>query len=167
VGGPSQAEGVDRAVQPIVHAPEQARLLRFHVAGAAEVRREQVSPVRHAITVGVRVLPHLVRVRLHREDRVRAEGHHESGKYQVVHEDGVTLEGAVVVAILVPGDPAERRNQIDAAGCLDVSAQLEHEHSPVAVEGDLGGVFDERFREQGLDPVTRRKQQPPGLLGRR
>ena len=35
---PSQPERIHRAVEPVVHPPEQARLLRLHVAGAAEAR---------------------------------------------------------------------------------------------------------------------------------
>ena len=66
---PAQPERVDGAVHPVVHRPEQAGLLRLHVARAAEARREQLLLVGHAVAVRVGVFPHFVRVRLHRQDR--------------------------------------------------------------------------------------------------
>ena len=52
------------------------------------------------------------------------------------------LVGAVVVAILVNGNPADRRNEIDAFGSLKVAAQLDDEHAAVAIERNLGRILD-------------------------
>ena len=164
VGGPPQAKRVDRAVKPVVHRPEQAGLLRFHVARTPEVRGEQLFLVGHSVGIGIGVLPHFVRVGLHRQDAVGAERRHEPREDQLVDEDGVALVHAVVVAILVHGDPADRRDQIDPFGRLKVAAQLDDEHSAVAVEGDLSGILYDRIGEHGLEAIAGREPEAPGLL---
>ena len=52
------------------------------------------------------------------------------------------LVDAVVVAILMNGDAADRIELAGGVEILHVTAHLEHEHAPVAVEGDLRGVLD-------------------------
>ncbi len=54
----------------------------------------------------------------------------------------VGLVDAVVVAILVNRDAAVRVERAAAVGVLHVTAQLEHEHAAVAVEGNLRWLLD-------------------------
>ena len=54
----------------------------------------------------------------------------------------VRLVLAVVVAILVHRDAADRIELAGRVGILHVAAQLEDEHPAVAVEGDLRGLLD-------------------------
>ena len=104
----AHAERVDRAVQPVVHRPEQARRLGLEVAAAAEVRGEQFLLVRDAVAVRIGVLPDLISIRLHGQDGVAAERHREARKEQLVGEHRVMLEDTIVVPILMPGNPADR-----------------------------------------------------------
>jgi hypothetical protein len=74
---------------------------------------------------------------------------------------------AVAVTILVPGDSADWRNEIDPFRRLEIAAQLDDEHAAVAVERDLRGILDERFRQQRLDPIARLQPQSLRLFCRR
>jgi hypothetical protein len=163
---PAKAECVYGAVHPVVHRPEQAGLLRLHVARASEVGREELLPIGDAIAVRVGVLPHFVRVRLHRQDRVRAERENEPWEHQLVDEDGVMFVGSIVVAILVHRDAADRGNQIDAIRRLNVAAELDDEHPSVAVERDLCRIFHDWFGHHRLHAVASRQPEPGGLFGR-
>src|SRR5690606_31679643 len=96
------------------------------------------------------------------EHRVRAEGHDEARKYQVVDEDAVRLVDAVAVTILMHRDAAVRIERAGAVGILHVAAQLDDEHAAVAVEGNLRRLFDVRLGEDRLHAEAGR--QPELLL---
>ena len=162
---PAHAKGVVGAVEPVVQAPEQAALLMLDVAGPAEAGREQLLLVRDRVPVGVGVLPHLVLVRLHRQDRVLAERHHEAREHQLVEEHVVLLVDAVVVGILVHRDAAGWRELGGRVRILHVGADLEDEHAAVPVEGDLHRLFDVRLGQHGFDPVAGRQDEAFLLLG--
>ena len=112
------------------------------VAGASEVGGEELLLVAHAVVIGVGELPHLVGVRLHRQDAVGAEGQDEAREDELVDEDRVAFVDAVVVGVLVPRDAADGIELARGIGVLHVPAQLEHEHPAVAVEGNGAGLFD-------------------------
>ena len=137
------------------------------VAGAAEAGREQLLLVGDRVAVGVGVLPHLVGVRLHRQDRVGAERHHEAREDQLVDEHGVLLVDAVVVGVLVHRDAAGRLELAGRVGVLHVAANLDDEHPAVAVEGNLHRLFDVGLGQDRLDPVAGRQHEPLLLFGRR
>ena len=167
VHGGAGAEGVDGAVEPVVHGPEQARLLVLDVGEPAKAAGEQLLLVRGAVVVGVGELPHLVRIRLHRQDRVGPIGHDEARKHELVDEDLVRLVLAVVVPILVHRDAADRIELAARVRILHVAAQLEDEHPAVAVEGDLRGLLDVRIGEYRLELEAGRQPDLPGLFLRR
>ena len=125
------------------------------VGEPAEAGREQLLLVGDAVVVGVGELPHLVGVRLHRQHRVGAERHDEAREDQLVDEDAVRLVLAVVVAVLVHRDAADRIELAGGVGVLHVAAQLEHEHPAVAVEGDLRGLLDVGIGEHRLQLEAR------------
>ena len=162
---PAHAKGVVGAVEPVVQAPEQAALLMLDVAGPAEAGGEQLLLVRDRVPVAVGVLPHLVLIRLHRQDRVLAERHHEAREHQPVEEHLVLLVEAVVVGILVHRDAAGRRELGGRVRILHVAADLEDEHAAVPVEGDLHRLFDVRVGQHGLDPVPGRQDETFLLFG--
>jgi hypothetical protein len=124
------------------------------VAGSSEVGGEELLLVGHPVVVRVGELPHLVRVRLHRQHAVGAEGHDETREDELVDEDGVALVDAVVVRVLVARDAADRVELARGVGVLHVAAQLEHEHAAVAIERDRAGLFDVRFGEDRRDAVA-------------
>ena len=137
------------------------------VSGATEIRREQLFLVGDRISVGVRVLPDLVGVGLHRENRVGADRHREAGKDHLVDEHAVLLVDPVVVDVFVHGDAAGRRELAGRIRVLHVAANLDHEHPAVAVEGNLHRLFDVRFGEDRFDTVPGREHEPLLFLCRR
>ena len=124
------------------------------VAGPSEVGGEELLLVAHAVVVRVGELPHLVGVRLHRQDAVGAEGHDEAREDELVDEDGVAFVDAVVVRVLVARDAADRIELARGVGVLHVAAQLEDEHAAVAVERDGAGLFDVGVGQHGRDAVA-------------
>ncbi len=151
-------------VEPVVERPDKAARLATQRAAATEVRREHGLLVGGAITVRVGEAPELVAVVLEREDRVRTEWQDKAREQQLVHEHTVVLVHAVVVSILMDGDPADGLKQILSVGRLFVSAELDDEHASVAVEGNLSWVVDVGIGEDGLDSIAGRKPEPFGLL---
>ena len=139
----------------------------LEVPGPPEIRREQLLLVRHAVAVRIGVLPHFVRIGLHRQDAVRAERRHEAWEHHLVDEGAMVLVHAVVVPVLVHGNPADGRGQVDAVQGLVVAAQLHDEHPAVAVERDLSRLLDVGVGEHGGQVITRRKPEASGLFGRR
>ena len=92
---------------------------------------------------------------------------HEPWEHQLVDEDRVMFVDAVVVAILVHRDAADRGNQIDAVGTLEIPAQFDHEHPAVAVERDLRWILDRGIRQHRFHPVAWRELQAFRLFGGR
>ena len=80
-----------------------------------------------------------------------AERHDEARENQLVDEDRVRLVDAVVVAILVHRDAADRVELAGRVGVLHVAAHLEHEHPAVAVERDLRRFLDVRIGQHRLE----------------
>ena len=163
-GRPANAERIDGAVEPVVERPDEAARLATQRTAAAEVRREHGLLVGGAIAVRVGEAPQLVAVVLERQDRVRADRQDEAREQQLVHEHAVVLVDAVVVSILMDGNPTDGLQQVLSVGRLFVSSQLDDEHASVAVEGNLSRVVDVGIGEDGLDAVARRQPEPLRLL---
>src|SRR5688500_18127837 len=136
----------------------------LYIAGAAETRREQLLLVRDRISIAVAELPDFVGVGLHCENCVLPYRHHEPREGQLVYEHGVLLVDAIVVDVLMDRDAADWRELVGRVGVLHVTADLEDEHTAVAVKCDLHRLLDCRLGEDWLDAVARRKQKPLLLL---
>ena len=161
---PARAEGVVRAVHPVVERPGQKGFLPLDVREAPVAGVEELLLVRDAVAVRVGVLPHFLRVGLFRQDRVGPEGRHESREHEVVHEHGVLVVHAVVVRVDVQRDPADR---VELSGHVDVehvAAILDDEHPAVAVERDGRRLLDDRIGEHELEAVAGRKEEQLQLL---
>ncbi len=164
---PPDPHRVDGAVDPIVHAPDEAGFLVLDVEQAAEPGGEELFLVRDAVAVGVGVFPNLVGVRFLGENRVLAERCHEAGEHELVDEDVVRFVDAVAVLVLVHRDAADRIQLAGRVGVLHVAANLEDEHPAVAVEGDLRRLEDVGFGEDRFELESRRQPQPLRLVSRR
>ena len=165
---PPQAEGVVGAVNPVVHAPDEAaRLVLEVLADAAGALEEQLLLVGDAVVVGVGVLVDLVGVRLHRQDGVAIERRDEARRRQLVDEHGVAIVDAVALRALVHADAAGRLLLAGRVRVEHVGAELGDEHPPVAVERDGAGADDLRLRHHQLEVVAGRQDEVGLLLFRR
>ena len=134
------------------------------VGEPAEPGGEQILLVGDAVVVGVGELPHLVGVRLHRQDRIGTVGHDEAREHELVDEDLVRLVLAVVVLVLVHRDAADRIQLAGRVRVLHVAAHLEDEQPAVAVEGNLRRLLNRRVRQHGLELESGRQPDLLGLL---
>ena len=124
------------------------------VAGAPEARRKHLLLVRDAVVVGIGVLPHLVLVRLHGQDAVGTQRHHEARKHQLVDEHAMMFVDAVVVLVFMDRYASDRRDDIEAVERLLVAAHLGDEQAAVSVEGDLSGRVDLRVGKHGFEVIA-------------
>ena len=95
-------------------------------------------------------------------------GSDEPRKDQVIHEHLVGLVDAVVVFVFVDGNPPDGIELARGIGVLHVAAQLEDEHAPVAIERDLGRLFDVGIGEHELHLEAGRQagiSSPPPQAG--
>ena len=90
---------------------------------------------------------------------VGAERQHESREHELIDKYRVMFVGPVVVTILVHGNAAEGRNQVDAFRRLVIAAQFDDEHAAVAIECDLRGIFDHGLGENGRQAIARRQPE--------
>ena len=164
---PARAKRVVGAVHPVVQRPGQERFLALDVAEPAVAGVEQLLLVRDAVAIGVGVLPQLVGVRLLGQDDARPERRDEPREHEVVDEHGVLVVDAVVVAVDVHRDPADR---VELSGHVEiehVAAILDDEHPAVAVERDRGGLLNDRIGQHELEAIPRLQDELLELFLRR
>ena len=131
----------------------------------AHARGEELFLVGDVVVVGVGVLPDFVGVRFFGQDGVGAERHDEARKDHVIDEHRMRLVDAVVVLVLVDRYAADGVELARRVGVLHVASQLEDEHAPVAIEGNLRRLLDIGIGEDGLDLETGRQPELLLLVG--
>ena len=165
---PPEPERVVGRVDPVVEAQDEAALLVLHVAVAAapDPREEHLPLVGDAVAVRVRVQDEVVRVRLVDEDPLVERQEHPR-QQQVIDEDRVPVEHAVVLRALVHAHAADR---IELAGGIGVAHERPHlgdVHPPVGVEGQRGRTDHVRVVQHELDAVAGRQDEVLRLFFRR
>jgi hypothetical protein len=140
-------------------------LLQLDIRQPAEPSGKEFLLVRHTVAVRVGELPHLVRVRLHRQHAVGAERRHPAREDQLIDEHPVCLIHAVVVPILVPRNASDGIELARRLEVLHVAAELDDEHPAVAVEGNLPWLLDKRLGQDRLDLEAGREPEARRLVG--
>ena len=137
---PADAERVVGRVDPVVHVPEQTRLLVLdvRVAALADSGEDDFALVGDAVAVGVGQLDEIVGVGFAREDDAVLERQDHARRHEVVGEHGVLVVAAVAFRALPPADAADRIVLAAGRGVHHVADELADVHPSVAVELDEG-----------------------------
>ena len=166
---PADAERVVGRVNPVVEAPDEAGLLVFEIAVAAEADagEDMLALVGDAVVVGVGVLDHVVRGRFVGQDAVAVERHDRPRQHELVDEHGALVVDAVVLRALEARDAAFGRVLIVAVGVAHVGRELGDVHPAVAVEADDRRADDVGLGQHELHAVPGRRAGTRGLFLRR
>lgn len=125
----------------------------LHVAAARAAFVERLLFIGHAVAIRVAMDGDVVGIGETHEHAVVERLNH-AGEEEVVEEDGVAVERAVVLRGLVARDAAGRRVFTGAVDVLHVGAHLDDVEAAVAIEGDGGRFLDVGFAEDEFEAVA-------------
>ncbi|MBW3629988.1 MAG: aminopeptidase P N-terminal domain-containing protein, partial [Gemmatimonadetes bacterium] len=145
--------GVLRAVQPVVHPPEEAVGVVLDVAARVPVvGAHQLARVRPQVAARVAGEPD---VRGRREERsVTVEHLQRTWQDEAVDEDGPLVHATIIVEILEHRDPADRRVGSLVSDVGHVAAHLHDPHAPLRVELDPHRLLYQWLRRDQLHPIS-------------
>ncbi len=106
----------------------------------ADASREHLLFVGNTVVVRVRVEIGVVVVEFENHNSVHAQGHHVAGRGQPIHENSVAVARivhAVIVQILMHGNPVDRLMNTRVGGILHIRPHFEDEQAAIAVESNL------------------------------